>query len=216
MTGGAVTVPSGGLGAEPPRGDERLATTDGADMAIKPLKIYISKKLQKSRILRYLKELDEELRKVNVKGEITLIGGTVMVLAFDARPATKDVDAIFKPVKVVQEAAEKVAKRNGLTKDWLNDDGRLGETDVKEKMVYLTLPNLVIYVPTMEYMLVMKCFSARLDGTDRGDLKFLIKNMGITIPEKVFNIITKHYPRSRIDTRLQFFIEAILDDINRC
>ncbi len=46
-------------------------------------------------IKRYLSELNEELRSMDVKGEICLYGGVVMALVYDARPDTKDVDAIL-------------------------------------------------------------------------------------------------------------------------
>ena len=47
-------------------------------------------------IKQYLAELNEELRAMDVKGEVCLYGGAVMCLAFNARRATKDVDAVFE------------------------------------------------------------------------------------------------------------------------
>jgi hypothetical protein len=45
-------------------------------------------------ITQYLAELNDELCALDVKGEVCLYGGAVMCLAFKARPATKDVDAV--------------------------------------------------------------------------------------------------------------------------
>jgi len=49
--------------------------------------------------------LAELLRERNTEGEICLLGGTVMLLAFDARPTTKDVDAIFRPASLIRDLA---------------------------------------------------------------------------------------------------------------
>ena len=51
--------------------------------------------LSREKILRALGSLSEELGRQSVTGEVCLFGGTVMVLAFTARLATKDVDAPF-------------------------------------------------------------------------------------------------------------------------
>ncbi len=58
-----------------------------------------------SDIKRYLAELNDELRAIDVKGEICLYGGAVMALAYNARPDTEDVDAIFEPIKYIRNAA---------------------------------------------------------------------------------------------------------------
>jgi hypothetical protein len=72
-------------------------------------------------ILGALGSLSEELGKQGVTGEICLFGGTVMVLAFSARLATKDVDALFQPTNAIREIARRIADEQRLPSDWLND-----------------------------------------------------------------------------------------------
>ncbi len=62
-------------------------------------------------ITKYLNELNDELRLMDIKGEVSLYGGAVMCLVYDARPATKDVDAIFKPTSEFRTAIKRVAER---------------------------------------------------------------------------------------------------------
>ena len=52
--------------------------------------------LTRDQILAALRALSDLLGQQGVQGEICLFGGTVMVLAFTARLATKDVDALFE------------------------------------------------------------------------------------------------------------------------
>lgn len=68
----------------------------------------------KDEINQYLKELNDELHSMEIKGEVCLYGGAVMSLAYDARPDTKDVDAIFKPAEKVREAAARIARMHDL------------------------------------------------------------------------------------------------------
>jgi hypothetical protein len=77
--------------------------------------------MNKEEITQYLAELNDELRAMTVKGEVCLYGGVVMCLLYDARPSTKDVGAVFKPMQQMRQAIERVASRHDLKKDWLND-----------------------------------------------------------------------------------------------
>lgn len=54
-------------------------------------------KLSRETIMAALRRLDELLREKGVIGELCIFGGAAMVLAFDARESTRDVDAIFVP-----------------------------------------------------------------------------------------------------------------------
>jgi hypothetical protein len=58
--------------------------------------------------------LATKLARSRVVGELHVFGGAAMVLAFDERVATRDVDALFRPDGPVLEAAWKVADELGL------------------------------------------------------------------------------------------------------
>ncbi|MEA1899144.1 MAG: hypothetical protein U9N47_00035 [Thermodesulfobacteriota bacterium] len=164
-------------------------------------------------ILKYLHALNAKLQRRNVKGEICLYGGAVMCLVYDARPSTKDVDAIFQPSKIIREVAKEIANEYKLVNDWLND-GVKGFLVEHPRKVFLNLSNLVVMVADPEYMLAMKSLSARIDGTDSKDIVFLINELNITAVDEVFKIIDKYYPRRIVKPATQFFLEEVFDGIH--
>ena len=64
--------------------------------------------LSRQDIERLLKLLNDELRSESVTGEVYLVGGAVMCLAFGARESTRDVDGFFEPTKKIREAAARL------------------------------------------------------------------------------------------------------------
>jgi hypothetical protein len=161
-------------------------------------------------IIKYLNELNSELCAVNVKGEICLYGGAVMCLVYDARPATKDVGAVFKPSAEMRQAVERVAKRNGLPFDWLND-GVKGFLVPHHQRILLDLSCLKIYVPEPDYLLAMKAISARAESYDKLDVKLLIELMELKAPDEVFAVVEKYYPQHQIKPATQYFIEELFE-----
>ncbi len=145
---------------------------------------------------------------MGIKGEVSLYGGAVMCLIYDARPATKDVDAIFKPTTEIRKAVSKIAERHSLNENWFNDAVKGFCVEHIENVLF-DLPNLTVFVPEPGYLLAMKSIAARDASYDREDVRKLIEIMGLTKPEQVFSIIEKYYPKNQIRPSTQYFIEEI-------
>src|SRR2546421_1770825 len=160
-------------------------------------------------IKRYLSEFNEELRSMDIKGEICLYGGAVMALAYKARPDTDDVDAIFEPVRYIRKAARLVAQKHGLPVGWLNNAVEIFLAN-HERRILLDLSHLKVYVPPPDYLLAMKVLSARAETMDQDDLKVLIRELGLTSAAEVFAIVKGYYPRKEIKPEARILIEELL------
>lgn len=166
--------------------------------------------LDSKTILKLFDALNEELRAVEVQGEVGICGGAVMCLVFNARASTKDVDAVFEPTQEIRDASEIVSTKFGVPKDWLNDAAKgffLSQPPVHD---VVQLSNLRVWAPQADYMLAMKCISARFDSHDLNDTKFLLKHLEIRNVDEASAIIEKYYPRKAIPAKTQFLLEELL------
>jgi hypothetical protein len=161
-------------------------------------------------IEQYLREVNDELALQNMKGEICLYGGAVMCLVFKARPATKDIDAIFEPVKFIRSAISKIAERYNLRQDWLNLAVRMFVVE-HEKRILFDLPNLKVFIPPTDYLLAMKILAARADTEDVLDIEFLLKEINLNEIADVTEIVRKYYPKKEIKPETIFLLEEILE-----
>ncbi len=161
-------------------------------------------------IKKLFKALNAELAEKNIIGEIGICGGAVMCLVYQARKATKDIDAIFEPTQAIRKASIAVAAQFGIPKDWLNDAAKgYFHVDPPREEV-LAFSHLRIWAPRADYMLAMKCISARFDSFDRDDVQFLMKYLKLKTSEQVFVIISKYYPHEKVPPKAQFLIEEIM------
>lgn len=148
----------------------------------------------------------------DVIGEICIYGEAAMCLAFKARPATKDVDAIFEPVKVIRWAITKIADKYGLNHDWLNFAVRIFVVE-HEKEVIFDFPNLKVFVPTPDYLLAMKILAMRAESFDTEDVIFLIKHLDLKNLEEVREIVENYYPHKEIKIDTKFQLEEIFENL---
>jgi methylmalonyl-CoA mutase cobalamin-binding subunit len=68
--------------------------------------------LSRDDIVNLLEELANELATQGIHGDLFLVGGAAMALAYSTRRATRDLDAIFEPKQVIYEAAQRVGDRH--------------------------------------------------------------------------------------------------------
>ena len=114
------------------------------------------KDLRKEDIFALLDNLNEELRLKNICGDLYLVGGAVMCMAYDARQSTHDIDCVFEPKMDIYDSVKKIARDKGIQEDWINDavKGFMGYN--QEFIDYLELSNLKIKIASPEYLLAMK------------------------------------------------------------
>jgi len=163
-------------------------------------------------IEKYLSETNDELAAKEVIGEICIYGGAAMCLAFKARPATKDVDAIFEPVKVIRGAINKIAEKYDLNQDWLNLGVKTFLVE-HEREILFDFSNLKVFVPVADYLLAMKVLAMRAESFDAADVEFLIKRLELKKIEDVLKIITGYYPKKEIKPETKFQLEEIFENL---
>jgi hypothetical protein len=168
--------------------------------------------ITKAQMLQLFKELNDELKKQDIKGEICIVGGAAMTLQFNARISTHDIDAIFSPKMDVQISAIDVGLKHNLPVDWLNDAVKvfIPDTPTKEKNIIINLSNLIVWVPDASYILAMKVISSR--PTDIRDIRFLIEHIKLKNAKDVFEIVKYYYPKGKISSRAVDMILSIFED----
>mgnify|MGYP003550998427 CR=1 FL=1 len=172
--------------------------------------------MNQQQILRAFTALNDELARAGIKGEVGIVGGAAMLLGFNAREATRDVDAVFEPASALRAAALRVAEAQGLPADWLNDAAKgYMPADTQPRTLLLELPNLSVWTPPPQYLLAMKAISARLDSNDAADLRTLIGHMKLRRAEDVLEVVARYYPRDQIPPRTQYFLEELFEQDSR-
>ena len=168
--------------------------------------------LTQEKLGELLEKLNGKLAKQKVKGEIYIVGGAVLCLVFDARPATRDVDAFFKPSKLIRELAVKIASEEELPEDWLNDAVKGYLSDRSDFDLYLEKSNLRVHTASAEYLLAMKCLSMRIgeEFQDLDDVQFLLRYLNISSYEKAVEVITSYYPQKLIPQKTFYALEELL------
>jgi hypothetical protein len=111
--------------------------------------------------------------------ELALVGGALMVLVYEARESTRDVDAIIlapREANTVRELAQVVADERGWPDDWLNDGAKGFLIGLSSGPVVLSAPGIEVRSPAIGQLLAMK-LSAWRDDVDITDARRLLQEM---------------------------------------
>jgi len=157
--------------------------------------------------------------------EISIYRGSALILTYDCRVATRDVDAVFEADRqTVRRLAAEVADDFGWDHDWLNDGVKgflsVADSDPEMKRLFATYPSedqpgLRVTVANPRYLFAMKCRAMRIGGvtenSDVDDIRHLAREIGITSSEEALRLVEKFYPNNLLETKVRFGLEEILD-----
>jgi Nucleotidyltransferase of unknown function (DUF6036) len=162
-------------------------------------------------ILAALQALGDELTSRNVRGQIFIVGGAAMALAYSTRRVTRDVDAVFEPKAAIYDAAGKVAEDLGLPEDWLNDAAKAfmpgNDQDARP------LPDIhgvEITTASPRYLLAMKLMATRI-GEDDEDIEVLIRQCKISSTQEALELLEQMYTAREPSPKTRFFLESLFE-----
>jgi len=144
--------------------------------------------MQREQIVTALTALGARLSERAVDGEVYVVGGAAIAIAFDARRATRDIDAVFEPKQEIYAAADEVGVELGLPPGWLNDGvkGFVSGPD-DDAATALEVPGLRVLVASPRILLAMKVLAHRI-GEDDDDVRLLARELGLADAGSVLRV----------------------------
>jgi len=138
--------------------------------------------LSKEEIITALERLGQLAQAQGYNIELMIVGGAAMVLAFDARQSTHDVDVVIlnpREARVVRDLAKKVASELDWNEDWLNDAAKGYVVGLSTGQILLSAQGIEARAPAIEQLLAMK-LSAWRDDVDVSDARRLLEELAAT------------------------------------
>ena len=176
--------------------------------------------MKKDTILSALRRLGELAGEDGIRLEVSLYGGTVFLLAYESREATRDVDGLLHPREEGEKMIAQVAREMDLPEDWLNGNvaqfvSPKGET--KRRLVDIeNETGLILHVPTARYLLAMKALACRRPiGAYQGDvddLRFLLQKMKIKSVDEIQEVVDSYYPDDVIRAEDRILLQSLLEE----
>jgi hypothetical protein len=164
--------------------------------------------MRRDEIVELLTELGRRLAARGIDGEMYVVGGAAIALAFDNRRSTRDIDAVFEPKTAIYEVAGELADERGLPDGWLNDavKGFLAGADPDASLV-LEVAGLRVSTASPRILLAMKVLSHRV-GEDEDDVRLLASELSLNAAREVLAVAESVYG-DRLDAAARFFVEQL-------
>jgi hypothetical protein len=177
--------------------------------------------MQANDIELYLTDLGQELQQQGIQTPIRVlvVGGALLLLAGINRPATSDIDIVFKdtddPARTpwhtpFTTAVRQVANRQGLVPNWINEviGDAIRDLTLPPDTLHQQYGVLEVYFPSLEYMLALKLFSGRIK--DRLDITQLLARLNVTTRQQAQDILDRYIPQplqmlNDVNLTLDFF-----------
>ncbi len=168
----------------------------------------------RARIVAALQALGDELTREGVRGQIFIVGGAAMALAYSTRRVTKDIDAVFEPKSAIYAAATKVAEAHDLPEGWLNDAVKGFVPGVDEHPRPLPdVAGIEITTASPQYLLAMKLMAMRF-GEDDEDIRILLRECDLHSTEEALALLERLYQRQEPSPKTRFFLEELFGSMS--
>jgi predicted nucleotidyltransferase len=168
--------------------------------------------LDRRSIEEAFRRLGDRLARRGVVADVYVFGGAAMALAYDARRATRDIDAVFQPHGIVLEEAHAVAGELGLPGWWLNEQASIYVApggDPAAPRVF-DHPGLRVSAASPEHLLAMKVLAAR--RRDAEDIGFLVKHLHLSNAQEVLDLCAEVFPDEQVPARARLVLEDMFGD----
>lgn len=179
----------------------------------------------KSDVEKYLSLLSKEIKRQfgrKAKVELIIVGGAAILLGYDFRDNTMDIDAYISNGVSIKPAIYKIAEDNDISEDWLNSDF-LKTTSFTHKLTEVSKffktynQSLSVRVVKDEYLIAMKLESFRKYKFDLSDVVNIFYSMKGSRKEKIEKIKKAFkylYDKSITGERLNYLNKISEKDID--
>lgn len=160
--------------------------------------------------LERLNTLRRELQALELNVEFYLVHGAFFAQAFQARPHTAHISALFKPSEGIQEAAARVATREGWPYDWLSSAVKTHLTGGRGR--YVELPGMRALAPPLGYVLAIKVAALRLGPDPRvlDDVRYLLRAGDITSADVAYETVRRYFGERQLPSDAHSVLEELI------
>lgn len=168
--------------------------------------------LTRKELFSLLSELSNELTSRDIEANVYIVGGAAMVMAFESRNSTRDIDCKYNPKAIIDQIAAMVGERNNLPTEWLNDHAAMfipTVVDDPSPIPIMERGSVRITAASAEMMLAMKLRASRprLDGED---IAVLCDKLGIAKKEEALTLFEHYYPEDPLPKHAMALLREVL------
>lgn len=159
------------------------------------------------------------LAEAGQRAEISVYGGSALILMYDFREATRDIDYVpmLGNAEIVSRIADEIGRRENLPEGWLNDAVSIFTSDRPDFQLVgdfpAGAPGLRVYSASPRYLLAMKVMAMRssLETSDVSDIWHLVDICGIESVEDARAVVGEYFPGKRIPRRNDLILEDLFE-----
>lgn len=168
----------------------------------------------RSELVELFEALASRLAARGVTASVYVVQGAAISMTFDARRATRDIDAVVLDGHgALMDEVRRLASERGLPTTWLNEQATAyvsRQPDSSASIVF-DRPGLKVATASAAPLFAMKMAAAR--ATDVDDIRLLAGVLNITSISDAVDVFERVFPGQTLGTRQRLVTEDALVDL---